>query len=52
MAAESSIPMRLDVRIPPEMYEFLEEQSRLKRLSFEGLILRYIREQMERERGR
>jgi hypothetical protein len=34
------------------MYHFLEEQSRLKRLSFEGLILSYIRVQMQREQGR
>ena len=44
--------MRLDVRIPQDMYDFLEEQSRLKRLSFEGLILTFIRQEMERERGR
>jgi hypothetical protein len=44
--------LRLDVRIPQDMYAFLEEQSRLKKLSFEGLVLKYVREQMVRESSR
>jgi len=52
LAAENTIRVRLDLRISQAMHDFLEEQSRLKRLSYEGLILAYIREQMERERGR
>ena len=52
MAGDESVRMRLDMRIPQDLYGFLQEQSRLKRLSFEGLILAYIREQMQRERAR
>jgi hypothetical protein len=46
---ENTIRMRLDVRIPESMYAFLEGQSRLKKLSFEALILQYIRDRMRRE---
>ena len=41
------IHIRVDVRIPEDMYDFLLEESRLKKLSFEGLILLYIKERME-----
>ena len=46
----NDIHLRVDVRIPQDMYDFLEEESRLKKMSFEGLILRYIRERMEQQR--
>jgi len=45
-----TIPLRFDVRIPEDMYEFLQEQAGLKKMSFEGLILRFIRERMQRQR--
>ena len=45
-----TIHLRLDVRIEKDMYDFLEEEAGLKKLSFEGLILLYIRERMERQR--
>jgi hypothetical protein len=32
------------------MYEFLEEEAGLKKMSFEGLILHYIQERMEQQR--
>lgn len=52
MAAENDIRMRLELRIPRELYEYLQEQSSLKRLSFEGLVLACLRQQMEEARGR
>lgn len=45
-----TIPLRVDVRIPEDMYDFLQEQAGLKKLSFEGLILQFIRERMEQQR--
>lgn len=46
----TTIPLRLDIRIPEELYEFLQEQAGLKKLSFEGLILQFIRDRMEQQR--
>ena len=46
----NTIHLRVDVRIPQDMYEFLQEEAGLKKMSFEGLILRYIRERMELQR--
>ena len=45
-----TIHLRLDVRIQKDMYDFLREEADLKKMSFEGLILLYIRERMERQR--
>lgn len=45
-----TIPLRVDVRIPEDMYDFLQEQAGLKKLSFEGLILQIIRERMDQRR--
>ncbi len=43
----NTINIRIDIRIPEDMYDFLSEESRLKKLSFEGLILLYIKDRME-----
>jgi predicted HicB family RNase H-like nuclease len=45
-----TIHLRLDVRIEKEMHDFLQEEASLKKMSFEGLILLYIRERMEQQR--
>jgi hypothetical protein len=45
-----TIPLRVDVRIPEDMYQFLLEQAGLKKLSFEGLLLQFVRERMEQQR--
>lgn len=45
-----TIPLRVDVRIPEDMYQFLREQAGLKKMSFEGLILQLIRDRMEQQR--
>lgn len=49
---EDTIRLRIDLRIPEQLYEFLSEESDLQKMSFEGLILRYIRERMEGKRRR
>ena len=48
----NTIHLRLDVRIPKEMYDYLLEESSLKKMSFEGLILHYIQERMEKQRSK
>jgi len=45
-----TVQLRLDIRIPRELYDFLQEESRLKKLSFEGLLLRYAQDRMSAER--
>jgi len=45
-----TIHLRLDVRIEKELYDFLQEEAGLKKMSFEGLILLYIRGRMEQQR--
>jgi len=45
----NTVNMRFDLRVPEDIYDFLVEESRLKKLSFEGLLLFYIKERMERE---
>jgi hypothetical protein len=46
-----TVEVRLDLRLPQELYDFLQEESRLKKLSFEGLFLAYLRERLRQERG-
>ena len=45
-----TIHLHLDVRIEKDMYDFLQEEASLKKMSFEGLILHYIRQRMEQQR--
>jgi hypothetical protein len=45
-----TVEVRLDIRLPRELYDFLQEESRLRKLSFEGLLLLYLRERMIQER--
>ena len=46
----NTIHLRLDVRIEKDMYDFLQEEAGLKKMSFEGLILHYIRQRMKEQR--
>ena len=46
----NTVEMRLSLRLPQDMFDYLQAQSRLKKLSFVGLFLLYLREQMNRER--
>ncbi|MGA2615194.1 MAG: hypothetical protein ABSG38_17300 [Spirochaetia bacterium] len=40
--------IRLDLRVSEEMNEFLQNEAQSRKLSFEGLILMLIEEQMKR----
>jgi hypothetical protein len=42
--------IRLDIRVPEEMNEFLVEEARSRKLSFEGLLLMYIEDRMKKVR--
>jgi hypothetical protein len=44
------VTIRLELRVSEEMNEFLQMQSQSRKLSFEGLILMYLDEQMKKER--
>jgi hypothetical protein len=44
------VTIRLDLRVPQEMNEFLQHEAHSRKLSFEGLILMLIEEQMKRVR--
>ncbi len=46
------IHMKIDVRVPENMYNFMINDANLMKLSFEGLVLLYIKERMEREKGK
>jgi hypothetical protein len=46
----NTVHLRLDVRIEKDMYDFLQDEASLKKMSFEGLILHYIRQRMEQQR--
>ena len=44
------VTVRLDLRVSEEMKEFLLNEASARKLSFEGLILMYIEDQMKRSR--
>lgn len=46
----NKINIKVDLRLPEDLYEFLLKDSRLKKLSFEGLFLKYIQDRMESEK--
>lgn len=48
----NTVEVRLELRLPQEIYDFLQEESRLKKLSFEGLLLLYVRERLQQQRAR
>ncbi len=49
------VTIRIDMRVPVEMHEYLVNDARSKKLSFEGLLITYIEEHMrmelQRQRG-
>jgi len=47
----NTVEVRLELRLPQEIYDFLQEESRLKKLSFEGLVLLYVRERLQQRRA-
>jgi hypothetical protein len=44
------VTIRLELRVSEEMNEFLQIEAQSRKLSFEGLILMYLDEQMKREK--
>ena len=44
------VTIRLDLRVSEEMKEFIFNEASSRKLSFEGLILMYIEDQMKRAR--
>ncbi len=42
------VTVRLDLRLSEEMKDFLLREASSRKLSFEGLILMYIEEQMKK----
>ena len=46
----NTIEIRVDLRVPEDLYEFLMEESRLKKLSFEGLFLLYTKDRLEADK--
>ena len=49
-ARMKQITIRFDLRISDEMNEFLVNEASSRKLSFEGLMLMYIEDQMKRVR--
>ena len=48
----NTIHMKIDMRVPENMYNFMIDDANLMKLSFEGLVLLYIKERMEREKDK
>ena len=44
------ITIRMELRVTEEMNEFLQLEAQSRKLSFEGLLLMYIDERMQKER--
>jgi len=44
------VTIRLELRVSEEMNEFLQVEAQSRKLSFEGLILMYLDEQMKKDR--
>jgi hypothetical protein len=44
------VTIRLELRMSEEMNEFLQIEAQSRKLSFEGLMLKYIEEEMQRTR--
>jgi predicted HicB family RNase H-like nuclease len=44
------VTIRMELRVSEEMNEFLQIEAQSRKLSFEGLILMYIEERMQKER--
>ncbi len=42
------VTVRLDLRLSEEMKDFLLSEASARKLSFEGLILMYVEEQMKK----
>jgi hypothetical protein len=44
------ITIKVEMRIGEEMHKFLTDEAYRKKLSFEGLLLSYVEDRMQREK--
>ncbi len=44
------VTIRLELRVPEEMLEFLQTEAYSRKLSLEGLILMFLDERMKKDR--
>ena len=44
------VTIRIELRVPEEMNEFLTTEARARKLSFEGLLVEWIGERMKAQR--
>ncbi len=44
------VTIRLDLRVPQEMYDHMQAEARSRKLSFEGLLLMYVEDRMKQSR--
>jgi hypothetical protein len=48
--SEKQVTIRLELRVSEEMNSFLQMEAQSRKLSFEGLLLMYLAEQMKKDR--
>jgi hypothetical protein len=48
--SEKQVTIRLELRVSEEMNSFLQMEAQSRKLSFEGLILMYLGDQMKKDR--
>ncbi len=46
------VTIRLELRVPQEMHEYMQAEALSRKLSFEGLLLMYVEERMRQSRER
>jgi hypothetical protein len=46
------VTIRLELRVPEEMHEYLQTEAHSRKLSFEGLLLMYIEDRMKSDKDR
>ena len=44
------VTIRLELRVSEEMNQFLQMEAHSRKLSFEGLLLQYVEERMQKDR--
>lgn len=49
-ARVKQVTIRIELRVPEEMNEFLTTEARARKLSFEGLLVEWIGERMKAQR--
>jgi predicted HicB family RNase H-like nuclease len=47
----NQITIKVEMRVGEEIHKFLTDEAYRKKLSFEGLLISYIEERMQREKN-